>query len=298
MVMDTFLIVQTREEKFFKIYSTQTYQLLGEFGMEGDGPSEFRFPYLSKEIWYSGDIPTLNQIYDYRLNGHYTVSIPEVLEGGVFERNPMSVTNSHINYFYFKNDDYLLSTTDDTGRFFHYDYLTGRSTIIPYIPKTEFPIVENDDLKLVYRSAVMANEKRNLIAAAPYLLGQIDFFDLKGNYLRTTHFEKSEGLRNALATRKTNSNLFDTKVFIADMDATPDLIYGLSRNNFGKKINNPEIRSPHKILVFNWEGRPVKEFILSDGRYVFSIAVDEKNKRIFAYCPEEEGNNLFVYNYP
>ena len=298
MVLDTFLIVQTKEEKFFKIYSTQTYQLLGEFGMEGDGPSEFRFPYLSKEIWNSGKSLTLNQIYDYRLNGHYTVSIPNVLKGGAFERNPIREINSHISRFHFKNDNYLWCTTDDAGRFFHYDYHTGRSTIIPYIPKTEFQIVDKDDLSLVYRSAVMANEQRNLIAAAPYLLGQIDFFDMKGNYLRTTHFEKSDELKDALLTRKTNPNLFDTKVFISDLDATHDLIYGLSRNNFGKNINNPQVRSPHKILVFDWEGDPVKEFILGDGRYVFSIAVDEKNKRIFAYCPEEEENHLVVYNYP
>lgn len=137
-----------------------------------------------------------------------------------------------------------------------------------------------------------------MVAAEPYLLGQLDFFDMQGNYLRSTHFEKSEGLEEALVNSKINPNLFDTKVFISDMDASSDFIYGLSRNNMGKSISNPEVRSPHKILVFDWEGNPVKEYVLADRRNVPSIAVDERNKRIFAYCPEEDEHNLVVYSYP
>jgi len=299
MVMDTFLIVQTREEKFFKIYSTQSFKLLGEFGEEGDGPSDFIRPYLSKEIWNSGESPTLNQIYDSRLNRHYIISIPDVLEGAAFEGQPLREVNNHVKHFYLKSEDYLWATTEDVGRFFHHDYGTGRSTVIPYIPKVDFQIEDfEEDISIVYRSAVMANEQKGLVAAAPYLLGQLDFFDMQGNYLRSSHFEKSEGLEEALVNSKINPNLFDTKVFISDMDASDEFIYGLSRNNMGKSISNPESRSPHKILVFDWEGNPVKEFVLADRRNVPSIAVDERNKRIFAFCPEEDEHNLVVYSYP
>jgi hypothetical protein len=298
MVLDTFLIVQTSEEKFFKIYSTRSYQLLGEFGQEGDGPTDFRFPHLSKEIWDSKKSPSINQIYDHRLNRQYTVSIPEVLEGENFEGKTLGRINSYVKHFYFKNENYLWSTIDGPGRFFHIDYKNDRTKVIPYIPKTDFPIEDEEDLSIVYRSSVMANEQKGLVVAGPYLLGQIDFFDMQGNYIRSTHFEKSEGLSEALAIRKVNPNLFDTKVFISDMDASEEFIYGLSRNNLGKNIQNPQLRSPHKILVFDWEGNPVKEYVLSDKRYVFSMAIDERNKRIYAYCPEEEEHNLVVYNYP
>lgn len=299
MVMDTFLIVLTHEEKFFKIFSTQSHRLLGEFGDQGDGPSEFNLPYLSKEIWNSEEIPNLNQVYDMRQNRHYSVPLLEALENGVYEGEKVNETKSQILNFHFKTENYLWCTTQNQkGRFLHHNYKTGESKVIPYLPKTDFAIQEEEDLYWVYRSAVMANKRKGLVAAAPLLLGQIDFFDLEGTYLRSTHFEKTDGLREDLEKMKVEPNLFEPKVFISDLDASDSLIYGLSMNNLGKEIGDSQLRSPHKILVFDWEGNPVKEYVLSDKRRVFSIAIDERNKRIYAYCPEEEEHNLVVYNYP
>ncbi|WP_375585742.1 BF3164 family lipoprotein [Cyclobacterium xiamenense] len=299
MVMDTFLIILTHEEKFFKVYSTQSYQLLGEFGDRGDGPSEFNLPYLSKEIWCSGGPPRLNQVYDMRLNRHYSVPLMQALIEGDYEGKPVRETNSQILNFYFKTENYLLCTTQNQkGRFLHHNYKTGKSKVIPYIPKTEFSIEDEDDLYWVYRSAVMVNKQEGLVAAAPLLLGQIDFFDMEGNYLRTTQFEKPDQLKENLDRMKVEPNLFEPKVYISDIDASERLIYGLSMNNLGKHIGDSQLQSPHKILVFDWEGNPVKEYVLGDGRYVFSIAVDEKNKRIYAYCPNENENNLVMYSFP
>lgn len=299
MVMDTFLIIQTREEKFFKIYSTQSYQFLGEFGDEGDGPSDFRFPHLSKEIYYSQKGPILSQIFDKHLKRQYTIPINNILKGIEYEGKPFHEISNQIVHNYYQNDKYLWGKSENVnGRFFHYNFGTGEYKIIPYIPETNFPIKNNEYINLIYRSAVITNEEKGLVAAAPYLLGQIDFFKLSGEYLKTTFFEKSEVLQEALESAKIDQNLFNPKVFISDLDASVEFIYGLSRNNLGKEIRDPQVRSPHKILVFDWDGNPMTEYVLDDGRYVFSIAVDEKNKRIYAYCPEEEEHNLIVYNYP
>ncbi|MEX2567156.1 MAG: hypothetical protein WD431_14530 [Cyclobacteriaceae bacterium] len=61
------------------------------------------------------------------------------------------------------------------------------------------------------------------------------------------------------------------------MDAKGEYIYGLSYENPFEETRNPDISTNSKILVFDWQGNPVKELLLSGGRFIQSFAVDGKN---------------------
>ncbi len=48
--------------------------------------------------------------------------------------------------------------------------------------------------------------------------------------------------------------------------------------------------------VFDWEGNPIKEYILNDKRIIRSFAVHLKNNRIYGYCPDEKDYNIIIYD--
>lgn len=58
----------------------------------------------------------------------------------------------------------------------------------------------------------------------------------------------------------------------------------------------PTTRSSQKIEVFDWDGTPVKEYVLNDDRFVQSFAMDLENNRIYGYCPYERDNNIIIYD--
>ncbi|MEX2567157.1 MAG: hypothetical protein WD431_14535 [Cyclobacteriaceae bacterium] len=106
--------------------------------------------------------------------------------------------DEYVQHFYYINEDFLWSNTENGGRFSLRDFRSGVSKINPYLPKPGFKLNE-ELLDPIYRSAVVVNEKKGLVAAAPMLLGQLDFFEIDGNYLRSTYFESSDQLKNNLA---------------------------------------------------------------------------------------------------
>jgi hypothetical protein len=50
------------------------------------------------------------------------------------------------------------------------------------------------------------------------------------------------------------------------------------------------------VEVFDWEGNPIKEYILNDNRFIETLAVDLKNNRIYGYCRDERDSNIIIYN--
>ncbi len=70
---------------------------------------------------------------------------------------------------------------------------------VPYLPRTGFSL--NKELKsAVYRSASFVNKEKGLMATAPILLGELDFFDLEGNYLSSSIFCPIKSLEKDLRT--------------------------------------------------------------------------------------------------
>lgn len=298
-VIDTFLVIQKKEEKFLKVYSTKTHKFLSEYGSSGNGPNEFMAPYLLKQVNYdSDDNAPIISVYDFnRLSLNFINVFDLIKEKNGFHIQERLPNKSPYNiYFYFNDESFFLAKAEAGGRFIHYDRFTDDFKIIPYLPKVKFEI-KKEYLSAVYRSAVAVNENKRLIVAAPLLLGEIDFFDLNGNYLRSTFFEDPNKLERELIISE-ETKIFDPTHYIVDIDSKGDYIYCLNYNNKQTDLstNNPSEILNLKVLVFDWEGNPVKEYILQDKRYIESFAVDEKNQMIYAYCRDEkEMNNIIGY---
>lgn len=293
LVIDSFLIVQKTREKYIQIYSTNTYKLLTEIGLFGRGPGEFSRPELTGQIAYDAFTKNpLVYVYDTQRRRITCLDIIKCIKNPTHINSEKTIPNVHsyLSRFFYTNDSIFFAIPEDGGRFLFYNYKTSKIEMKPFLPDVDFSM-KNYLLHSVYRSSCCVNKEKRLIAAAPLLLGEVDFFDLNGNYIKSTIFESRENLKKSLAK---GTKSLDPKIQIAQLVSQGDLIYGLNYNNVAYDIYETKKYTNFKIEVFNWTGQPVKEYILD--RSVLSFAVDLTNKRIYGYCPDEQEHTIVVYN--
>lgn len=291
-VADTFLVIQKNKEPFVQIYSTITHKLLSEFGKEGKGPGEFIGPSLQKQVDYD---PTNNSpviyIFDYKRQILSKINILNIIKGDNVILQEKLPGDSFLTFFHYRGDNYYIASPASRGRFQIYNYQTSKDTTIPYLPKTDFKIPPQT-LPVVYRTTAVINVEKSIMAAAPLYLGELDFFDLKGNYLRSSIWTQRDKFKMELTA---GSESFETiKNQIVDIDAKDGLIYGLNRNVSVVNSTDRNSKPNMKVQIFNWKGDAVKEYSLDDRRIMY-FAIDSVHNRIYAYSPDEKNNNLITY---
>lgn len=296
VVVDSFLVVQKKEDNFFHIYSTTTHELLAKVGSEGRGPNEFNFPELLNQVSHDkiNNSPIVN-IYDYDRRRFSELNILNAINQSdtIFNHKPIPNIDKYLTYFFYMDNDMLIAAPENEGRFVIKDENKSEYQIIPYIPATDFHIDE-EVLPMVYRSASFINKDLGLMASAPILLGELDFFDLEGKHVKSVEFESRDDLENELAKNiRGNGNI---KYHIADIDAKGGFIYCLNYNNSSEVYERTADISDLKIQVFDWDGNPIKEFILADNRFISSFAYDEINNRFYGYCGNEEEHTIISYD--
>jgi len=96
--IDSFLVIQKREEKYFQIYNTNNYELLSEFGTKGRGPNEFIFPELLNQISYDKITNSpLFCVYDYNRRKFTRINIINAINkrtNEVFTNKPIQNTHN------------------------------------------------------------------------------------------------------------------------------------------------------------------------------------------------------------
>jgi len=298
--LDTFLIIQRNEEPQFHVYNNITYDLLAKFGTKGVGPYEFVWPELLNQTYYdeSNDSPVIC-IYDYtrrkftKLNILYAVN-------NQFDKASTEISipgyDQFLTYFFFRDSELMVATPETDSRFIIYKDSTKSYQSVPFIPSPDFPVSEELQ-PWVYRSASFVNKKLGLMVSAPLLLGEIDFFDLDGNHISSSIFSPGEDLKRAISNTGINLKNFDPKYHIVQLHASDKYIFGLNLNNYQSAIYENGTLSNQSILVFDWEGNPVKKFILDRQYFIRSFAVDWENSRFFGYCSEEPEHNIIVYEF-
>lgn len=296
-VIDTFLVIQSNTEKYFQIYSTNTHKLLTEFGTEGRGPNEFLGPSLKKQITIDEETQSpIALAFDFRKQTAHHINIFEALENNdqAISQLPLYGNNQFLVFFHYYNNEFFIATPEANARLVMVQADNSKTVAFPYTPKPDFEI-KKPDLSSVYKSAVLVNEEKKLIAAAPLLLPQLDFFDFKGNYIRSTK------LRTEIEHHKeleSGMNFWENiQANIADINAVGDSIFALNYNNAIAKYYTEDRENNMTVQVFNWSGDKVVEYSLADRRYIQSFAVDPIHSRIYGYDPNEENFNIVSYSY-
>lgn len=291
-VLDSFLIIQKAEEKYVQIYSTNTHKLLAETGSSGRGPGEFITPELTNQYNYADKNPCI-YVHDLSRNRITYIDIINNIDkpGIINKQEILPNVGNHLTRFFYKGDSSFLAAPEDGGRLLFYDEKKSRKIIKPFVPKLDFSI-KKDYLPTIYRSVCCVDEDRGLIALSPILMGRIDFFDLKGEYINSTVFNSTEDLQKELSNPIENNPMLQ----ICDLDSKEGMIYGLNYNNRIQELYPTKTNIKNlKIQVFDWLGHPIKEYIL-DKHFISSFAVDVINNRIYGYCPNANDHTIVVYD--
>tara|TARA_R110002096_G_scaffold267901_1_gene461633 strand:+ start:169 stop:1233 length:1065 start_codon:yes stop_codon:yes gene_type:complete len=285
MVEDSLLIIlNSRGEKFFQVYNKSNMKSIAEFGTKGEGPEEFNSPEFSGQIvqekwdkyylifdWKKLQVNLLNLKESIRLNSSVFKSI----------KLPNRLSRTFRLVYY---SDSLIITVpggdgDDPGRFQIFkDSILGT---IGYLPDLPFKVHEDNRYPMYANvSSAIHPEKHKFVATAT-LLGQYDFFSFDGNYLHSTVVERDEGLRKAARA----PTIFDEPVtfYHTQLIAKDSYIYSLySTSTKEMKI------SKSKIHVLDWEGKPIKEYILDCSLLRFDL--DLENDAIYglSYSNDKE----------
>lgn len=295
-VQDTFLIIQTNVEPFFRIYSTNSHKLLVEFGSQGNGPQEFFAPELLKHFDYdSVNNSPVFQVFDLRKQLFARINILETIESqgnNSFEIESINTTKSNFFVYFFGSDgDFLLGQTEGFIRLLIYDKNNEREYSIGSTPELPY-IISPDFWPLVYRSSAVINKEKGIIALAPTLLGQVDFFTTKGVYVNSLVIDEPTRFQEYFNSNQQQGEI--PYIYFSKLEAHGNTIYGLNYNN--RVTDYMEVRDNNMhILEFDWDANPIKKYVLNDGRLIVSFAYDPIHKRFYTFCPDERDHNIVVY---
>ena len=153
---------------------------------------------------------------------------------------------------------------------------------------------QNSDMEngFVYQSLLATQGERSLLAAATAMGESIQFYDLsdRDNPVLVREFTFGHPLYNRTGDQE-QPIVFDAKNpdgFI-DLKATPDYCVGLFS---GEARTDLRAYGGDKILIFDWDGNPVK--LITLGQSYTNLAVDEEKNRILLLSVQPETGDFVV----
>lgn len=134
-------------------------------------------------------------------------------------------------------------------------------------------MVHEDNFYPIYANVSSAIHPNNTkFVATAVLLGQYDFFDFDGNYLHSTVIDRDEILEKAaVAPIKPDEPI---TFYHTQLISAGSFIYSLYST-----VSREAVVTKSKIHVLNWEGEPVKEYILDYSLTRFDL--DLENNAIY-----------------
>ena len=281
IVKDSLLVaLNSMGEHFFSVYDKLNWDLVAEFGKKGDGPLEFQavdhirgFTGRDEEQshlildWQNQRLNFLNLSESIRRNSPVLTS----------KKIPVNLRDTYRIVYY--SDTLTISVPsgmdmEELGRF---KIVKDNSVkIVDYLPELPFRVHE-DNIPNIYDNVSSAiHPQKDKFVATPFLLGQYDFFDFDGNYLHSTVIDRDEILEKAaVAPIKSGEpiTLYRTQLIAKD-----SYIYSLYTKVYLTEAKERKL-SKSKIHVLDWEGKPIKEYLLD--RPIVAYDLDLKNNAVY-----------------
>ena len=201
--------------------------------------------------------------------------------------------DQYFTYFTYDDNNYLIATPENDYRHVIYDYKKEDYIEIPYVSSLGFT-KDKSLLSSIYRPATAVNEEKRIFASSPLLLGEFDLFNFNGELISSSHLDSQKEIKYF---KNLNENLdgFDPKYFIIQLQSNEKYIYALNINNFQSDVIANKAIYNQTILVFDWNGNPIRKYILDNKYFIKSFAVDWSKGDIIGYCAGREQNNIVIY---
>ena len=287
-VCDSFLIVIGRDdEPCFYVYNRNDYQPQGSFGMKGNGPSDFLFPFF-----FGGDNHTrgLLDVYDVNLASAKEVDLKKCLSGQenavVATPLPKEIVGSpdliRVDDIYYGNMD------NGMGLFFRFDGSSGQFDWIGFPSSLLKP---ERDFAVMNMNRISYNKRRERIVSAMFYYNQVFLYDEKGLLLKSVRLGE-KAVRPVLGNE--NSSIKgESLLCFTDVQSDDDCVYLLAQSVEEGRSFTPGAEVKSRIVVLDWNLDYMKTYFLP--HYSQTFLVDEELHRIVYIARTSEGNTDLFY---
>ena len=291
--IDTMLYFLDSYLPFFKIIDLKKFQLK-QFGSKGQGPNEFIMPFLEQHL-DDGNILVLdiNSVKLFEIDFHKTYITDSLCVTRILRYDRKEGAGHMLKM---NNNQYIAIGTFEKGMFAIFDDEGNLlRTIYEYPKHPTHDNVENRIKGMAYQGTLTTNPEKNKIVFAASYAAIIDFFDLKNDSLikiasyhntYPQYVPKEQGGGFGVALENNN------KTGYVRLYGTEKYVYALYSGRTWEEKGAASVECID-LLVFDWEGHPVKHYILNQALLTFCISSDDKTGYGIGYAPE---STLFKFD--
>lgn len=281
-LVDTFLIAYTalHSDSYFKIYSTNTYNYIGDFLPIGRGPNEFYAisyfncyditPQLTS-IWLQNALIAYRWNITESVKQKTTIIDSTILLKGILAEGIWLHGNRNLLKAEYSKNNMNYQVYDITQN----KIIQNHRVFPSNISRRLLPLV-TIDFKL--------KPDKNRIAMLGGNLNSICIYDVSfSNTIYRTIYDESISLEKNIKLKEE-----DRTVYYSDSRLTDQYIYGLYLSQPEK--NRRYHSGNEEIHIFDWEGNPVMKIVVAENIMFFTV--DEKNKCLYGLTSDEK-----IYKY-
>ena len=283
----------------FYAYKVFDFEFLGEFGIQGKGPSDLHDPHFSGQI-IKTESGFKMWVFEMNLMKFSLIDIDQALKTSENPRIESFVlppeVNTAVNIIALDEKVLVGTGIDAMGEFFIYDVETR---------KFQWKDFLNRDSEHVQRI-----EENKLLGT--YSLGTIKIKPDASRFVKAFNFQPIIDVYNSNAALEYSIELkgenqpkmnFKTKwfdsaqrLYYSNVFLTDNYIYAMNQNCTFEEFNSNAC-SQVEVDVFNWEGVALKKFQLNEpAASLGPFVVDEVNERLIKITPKEEYDAITVFD--
>jgi len=299
---DSLLIFcDTESSPHFHIYQLPDFAPIGNFGVEGYGPSDISTPVFWNQMVKKGDTYQL-WFFQLDLMRLTKIDIAKYLNNSEalpeYEIELPPEIDQAVNIIAL-NDSIIIGTGYAAkGAFFKYNINADSFSWIEYPKRDEKAnlqdlLIENDLYEEYNLGIIRIKPDGSRFVKSNLYRPTLDVYDHACKLLFS--LEKSTFTPLKLEANTRNMPLY-TNLYYSNLFLTDSHIYALHYNCTLSQMGNDECQDV-EIHVFDWTGNPICKYLLNDGIHPFgSFVVDEANKKIYTINPKDEDHYYYQYD--
>lgn len=287
-VSDSLLVLINRQySPSFYVFHRDDYSFVGSFGVEGNGPDDFLFPFfLNTDIRKDGIL----QVYDVNNALFKDVNLQKALvhESGAVRTSPIPPLLIGSPNLIQQNDSIFLGNMDNgKGLFFFYN---KKSNVINWVdfPDGLLPPVDGDFTVMNMNRIACHSGKGRVVSTLSYY-NRLLLYDLNGVLLKDVQIG-NETIKPSLENKFMITP--ESRLCSTDIQCSDNYCYVLAQDMAVECYESPgEARS--RIIVLDWDLNYVMTYLLP--HYARTFVLDELNGRIIYTAFTSDGNTEVYY---
>lgn len=291
VVNDLLFTMDLKDSVVFKVYDS-SFKLLDWKYQLGQFPLELEFPIFSAPV-IDGENERVNVLDLGKLN---LVSFSPKIISDSIDWDMKASALKDLEYFpkniIYYSDTLTIYVPEIGGSLVLENKQTGSVEIVPYNFHL-FDKVKPANIPFVFQSVGALNRDKGIIAIAPILTGEVEFYDMTGSLMKSVVYDSM----NHDIEMISQVDFSNTEVLINAIDifSTSNYLYVLSSNNKVNQFLAGQKGLGSSIIKLNWDGVILAQYNL--GVDASSFGVDESNNRFYISLNESDDNPIVYFEF-